>query len=265
LLLLKISLVSIVVGLIAISGRFWGAQVAGLLSGLPVIGGPILWFIYQEQGVEFARSTAAATIGGLAALSSFCFAYSWICRRCGWMLAYGLCCVIFLLIAFFTRFLEISLDLNLHQITWLTLAVVLIQLMLFPVLSKQSLSAPADTAEIIFRMAFAFLLVLGITKFAEILGPVYSGILTVFPIAGSAIAVFSHRNHSAAHAAQSLKSMMFGLLSMLAFFYVLAFSNASFTVSLSIAIGAALLVQALVMLIRRVSLNNFCQSKSANP
>ncbi|MCR6652707.1 MAG: hypothetical protein NVV73_15065 [Cellvibrionaceae bacterium] len=246
-LFIKILLVSLMVGVIAISGRIWGAGVAGLLSGLPVIGGPILWFIYQAYGLDFARDTAAATVGGIAALSSFCLAYSWLCLRLQWYSSFLLACLLFLVVAFLID----ALPLNLHGTAVLALAVLLFQLRLFPALSKQPLAAAAGATEILFRMGFAFFLVLFITHFAEILGPAYSGMLTVFPVAGSAIAVFSHRNHSPAHAIKSLKAMVVGLLSMLAFFYALAALSAmSFAVSMLAGVLAVLGVQAAVLLIK---------------
>jgi hypothetical protein len=247
-LLIKIALVSLTVGLIAVSGRVWGASIAGLLSGLPVIGGPILWFIYQDQGAIFARNTALTTVGGIAALSSFCFSYSWLCRHCHWSAAYILGCGVFWLVAVATTYFQVGV----HQMALFALATLAVQLYLFPALHAQPLFAPATRAEVLFRMAFAFLLVLGITQFAQRLGHQYSGLLTVFPIAGSAIAIFSHRNHSPAHAMQSLYSMMLGLLSMLTFFYVAALFTANFALSLLCAASAALAVQVGIVLLKYV-------------
>lgn len=78
---IKLVLVPTFIALIAVSGRLWGSAVAGLLSGLPVIAGPILWLIYLENGLEFAQQAAIATVGGIVALSFFCFAYSWFFLR----------------------------------------------------------------------------------------------------------------------------------------------------------------------------------------
>lgn len=72
---IKLFLVPAFIALIAVSGRLWGPAVAGLLSGFPIIAGPIVWFIYLENGFDFAQGAAIATVGGIVALSSFCFAY----------------------------------------------------------------------------------------------------------------------------------------------------------------------------------------------
>jgi len=52
-LLLKLTIVPIFIGLITLAGRKWGPTIAGLLGGLPVVGGPIIFFITLEQGVPF--------------------------------------------------------------------------------------------------------------------------------------------------------------------------------------------------------------------
>jgi len=217
-LLVKLFLVPVFIAIIAICGRVWGAGVAGMLSGLPVIAGPIVFFIYLENGLTFATGAAGATVAGVAALSSFCFSYAWLCTRCTWQSALFLSCVIY-----FAAALAIgAFNLSLNQSVVLSVSVLLLQIYFSPKLEKSPLMAPATTNEILFRMGFAFMLVLVVTRLAESIGYTYSGIFAAFPIAGSTIALFSHRNYSALHAVRSLKSMKQGLISMLVFFYVLA-------------------------------------------
>ncbi|PUA29258.1 MAG: hypothetical protein B0W54_01250 [Cellvibrio sp. 79] len=86
-LLLKLFLVPAFIALVAVSGRRWGAGFAGLLSGLPIIAGPILYFIYLENGFAFAQATAAAIVSGVIALSTFCFCYAWFCTNYNWQLS----------------------------------------------------------------------------------------------------------------------------------------------------------------------------------
>ncbi|RON08058.1 hypothetical protein BK659_17630 [Pseudomonas brassicacearum] len=49
-LLLKLSLIPGFLLLISLAGKRWGPSVAGWLSGLPVVVGPILFFLAVEQG-----------------------------------------------------------------------------------------------------------------------------------------------------------------------------------------------------------------------
>ena len=66
LLLVKLLLVPGLIGGITLAGRRWGPAVAGWLSGFPVVTGPILLFVALEQGPQFASTTAAAALAGLA-------------------------------------------------------------------------------------------------------------------------------------------------------------------------------------------------------
>ncbi|PUA29259.1 MAG: hypothetical protein B0W54_01255 [Cellvibrio sp. 79] len=143
----------------------------------------------------------------------------------------------------------LALDVNVAML--LALALLLIQIYLSPKSGNTRLIAPASNIEILSRMLFALLLVLGITHFSVVLGPTYSGVFAAFPIAGSTIALFSHRNYSAAHAITSLKSMKRGLISMLAFFYILAvFSDASgFSIAVLIVIFVAVILQFIMLLL----------------
>ena len=245
-LLLKLFVVPIFVGLIAISGRFWGASVAGLLSGLPVIAGPLLWFLYRENGYEFAQSAVSSAVGGVVALSFYCFSYSWLCTRMDWKPALLLSYATFFFIAWVVE--NIALELN--ELAALACLVILLQLYLSPNLHNKPLLAPASFAEIMCRMVFALVLILSITMFAEKIGTTYSGIFATFPVAGSVIAIFSHRNHSPHHAIRSLKSMKQGLLSMLGFFYVVATFSGRVGFAEALGFGAilALLLQVLILL-----------------
>jgi hypothetical protein len=244
---LKLFLVPTFIALIAVSGKLWGASAAGLLSGLPVIAGSILWIIYLENGLAFAQKTAVATVSGIIPLSSFCFVYAWLCSRLSWKSTLFIASVIYFAIAISIG--KINLEIN--ESAGLAIAVVLMQMYFSPNLSSKLLKAPASNTEIVCRMLFALLLVITITHYANILGETYSGIFAAFPIAGSTIAIFSHRNYSTNHAIQSLKSMKQGLLSMLVFFYIVSVysSTLGFVLSILLATLAGLFLQVFLIYI----------------
>lgn len=214
-----------------------------------MIAGPVMCFVYLDQGLVFAQKMAAATITGIIALSSFCFAYSWLCLRFSWLPTLLLAVAVFFAMAW----LLVTLNLGFSEAVLLALVVVLLQLYLSPVLHDRPFLVPAAVPEIACRMALACVLVFGVTQFAETLGETYSGILAVFPVAGSTLALFSHRNHSARHAIRSLKSMKQGLLSMLLFFYLIVVMSefVGFPAAVLIATLAALLLQGVVKLVRQ--------------
>jgi uncharacterized membrane protein (GlpM family) len=247
-LILKLILVPLFVALIALAGRRWGAKVAGLLSGFPIIAGPIVYFLYFDQGVEFAKAAAAATIAGVVPLSSFCFTYAWLARKFSWKLAV----LASLLVYGVLGVLILKLELSLIESFLLSSAVVVIQIKFSPKHLISISNTPVSNTEVIIRMMAAACLVLLVTFFANTLGAGYSGVLAAFPLASTLIAVFSHKYHSAYHAIDSLKALKFGLLSMPAFFLTLCLmlKQHTFHQAFLLSILVAVIIQGVVWLIR---------------
>ena len=73
--------------LISLAGKRWGPSVAGWLSGLPVVVGPILFFLAIEQGEAFAAQSAMAALSAMFAMIAFCVTYAQVAQRTGWPLA----------------------------------------------------------------------------------------------------------------------------------------------------------------------------------
>ena len=65
---LKITLVPLLIGAITLAGRRWGPSVAGWLSGLPVVAGPIMYFIAIENGAGFASNALVGMLLGVFAM-----------------------------------------------------------------------------------------------------------------------------------------------------------------------------------------------------
>jgi len=230
--------------MIALVGRYWGAQLAGLLSGFPVIAGPIIYFLYLEQGADFALAAVVSAIAGVVPLSSFCFIYAWASRRLHWLAAILISWVAYWAIA------VVVVKLGLSLLPALLLAVVTVagQIWISPRHRETVGLTNASNAEIASRMLCAAALVLLVVGFAGQMGSGYSGVLAAFPVASSVIAVFSHRNHSRYHAMDSLRALKFGLFSMLAFFTVLVLlmQVISFGLAFLLAIPVALAAQGVI-------------------
>jgi uncharacterized membrane protein (GlpM family) len=247
-LILKLILSPLFVALVALTGRRWGAKLAGLLSGLPIIAGPIVYFLYFDQGVEFAKTAAAATVAGVVPLSSFCFTYAWIARKISWQIAV----LASLLVYGVLGILILKLELGLKESFLLSSAVVVVKIRFSPKHLISITKTPASNIEVIIRMIAAACLVLLVTFFANTLGADYSGVLAAFPLASTLIAVFSHKYHSAYHAIDSLKALKFGLLSMPAFFLTLCImlEQRTFHQAFLLSILVAIIIQGVVWLIR---------------
>ena len=242
-LILKLILVPTLIALVTLAGRRWGASVAGWLSAFPVVAGPILLFVALEQGAAFAARSAAATLSAVLAVLVFGLSYAWAATRFSWPIC--------AMIGFAAYFVAV-LALNYWAPTLLfALPVVLITLLLAPrlyPLAKVELTTTAAPAnDLFFRMAAGAILVLVVTHFAAGMGPTLSGVLAMFPVMGSVLVVFSHRNYGAGFAIHLLRGMVLGFYAFSTFCVVLALTLTKLSIGAAFffAFGGALVVQAL--------------------
>jgi hypothetical protein len=84
---------------------------------------------------------------------------------------------------------------------------------------------PAKPAnDLLLRMALGAALVLAVTHFADSLGPSLSGVLAMFPVMNTVLALFTHRSAGAGAAIQLLRGMAYGLYAFATFCIVLAWT-----------------------------------------
>ena len=69
---LKVALAPLLVALATLAGRRWGAVVAGIVTAVPVVAGPILAILTIEHGRAFGAAAARGALLGVVALSAFC-------------------------------------------------------------------------------------------------------------------------------------------------------------------------------------------------
>ena len=217
-LLLKLFLVPAFLVLITLVGRRWGAARAGWLAGLPVVGGPILFFLAIEQGTAFAATAAAASLAAVFASVTFNVAYAHCALRSGWGAALLVGLLAWLVAA---AFLSITVS-TVAAATVVALAALVLAPRAFPMAGGIALDRPMRPAELILRAVVGAALTLAVTLAASKLGPGWSGLLTVFPVLGIVLAVFSHRFQGGAFAATLLRAMATGLYAFAAFCLVLA-------------------------------------------
>lgn len=215
---LKLAVVPAFLLLLSLAGRRWGPRVAGWLAGLPIVVGPILAFIAFEQGSPFAAQSATAALAAVLATASFIVVYAHGASRARWPLALLAALAAW---AFAAWLLSLA-----HFEPVPALGVAVAALAAAPRLMPRTTVQPATRAtngfELAARMAAGALLTLVVTLAAGALGPRWSGLLAVFPVLASVLAVFSHRAHGAAFAAALLRSMTTGMYSLVAFCLVVA-------------------------------------------
>ena len=217
-LVLKLSLVPAVLLFISLASKRWGPGVAGWLASLPIIAGPVVLLLTLSHGAAFGTAAAKGSMAAVFASVSFGAVYVYLGARRNWPLA--------LLGALLAWGLAAALTATLFTSDLASLMLALLTLLLAPRVFPPRGEKPAPSAisyrELALRMLAGFLLVLCVTGAAELVGPRWSGLLAVFPVMASILAVFSHRNQGLAASAAMLRGLATGLYAFVAFFLVLS-------------------------------------------
>ena len=242
LLLLKLLLVPSLIVAITLAGRKWGPSVAGWLSGFPVVSGPILYFMAAEQGIEFASVAATATLSAVLAIVVFGLSYAWAATRFEW--AASLVCAL----ALYSAAVAI---LNAVPFTIAAAAPTVAVLLwfaprFFPAGAPKPSKLMSARGELLLRMVSSAALVVGLTYAASSLGPQLSGLLAMFPVINSVLAVFSHLSYGRDFTVRLLRGMVLGYYAFATFCLVLALTliPLGVPVGFTLAVACATLVQA---------------------
>jgi len=216
--------------LATLAGRRWGGLAAGMVAGLPIVAGPILYFYALEQGPAYAAAAVVATLMGLVSLSGFLLVYGWR----SWTGGTALSSLVMGWAVFAAFTLLINGALQGHSVGLLkalcyALAVLYLGRRSLPPLGGTEAAlemapptAPPGNWDLALRMFFAAFLVLMLTGLAQRLGPRLGGLLTPFPVASTVVVVFAHLQGGRAAARAVLKGLFLSLNSFAVFCAVLA-------------------------------------------
>jgi hypothetical protein len=240
-LLLKLCLVPALIYAVSLIGRRWGAGVAGWMSALPIVAGPILLAIALEHGAGFAAISAANTLLAVVACVAFCLAYAWASARAG---------VAGALAAGWAAFGVAGALLETVTIPpWLGFPLVLVLLALapaaFPRVPAPPIGKRKPMPDLPFRMLAGALLTLSVTLAAGKLGPRLAGLLAMFPVMGTILTGFTHRAAGRPAAVALLRGMVLGYFAFASFCVVLAYALRAWPLGLAFAcaVACALAVQ----------------------
>ncbi len=247
---LKLVLVPAIIAAVTLAGRRWGHTIGGLLGGLPLVAGPVLFFLAIEQGDDFAARAAHATLVGIAGVAAFALVYGWMCLRTAWpgsllvsWIAFGVATVV------------------LHAVPWtsggalgVAVASFLLARWLLPRTRRWPAPFVAPAWDLPLRIGVTVAFVLVVTGLAAWLGPRLSGALAPFPVATAILLGFAHAQQGSAAAARWLHGFLPAMVSFSLFCFVVAALTVSHghLVAFVAALGAQLAVQALVLaMVRR--------------
>jgi hypothetical protein len=238
---LKLILVPAFLLLLTLAGKRWGPSVAGWLAGLPVVAGPILFFLSVEHGVLFAANAAAAALSAVLASVAFSVAYSHAAQRRPWPPA-----LLFALFAWSGAALCLSaLPASIPLSLVVSLCTLIAAPRVFPRARVLVQARAVTTSELGCRMLAGATLTVAVTFVAGTVGSGWSGLLAVFPVLGIVLAVFSHRTQGSPFAASLLRGMATGLYSFVAFCFILSVGLPHFGIPIAFigAVVVSLIVQ----------------------
>ncbi|TBN33706.1 hypothetical protein [Pseudomonas sp. BGI-2] len=217
-LMLKLLVIPGFLLLISLAGKRWGPSVAGWLSGLPVVVGPILFFLAIEQGQVFAAQSATAALSAMFAMIAFCVTYAQVAQRAGWPWALTISLLVWASVAVVLSLIPPSLVFSVIAAATALLAAPY----LFPSVQPIVAGPAPKSDKLLLRMIAGALLTLAVTLLASTVGERWSGLLAVFPVLGSVMAVFSQQTRGPAFTAALLRATATGMYSFAAFCLVLA-------------------------------------------
>jgi len=239
-LMLKLLVIPGFLLLISLAGKRWGPSVAGWLSGLPVVVGPILFFLAIEQGQVFAAQSATAALSAMFAMIAFCVTYAQVAQRARWPVALTISLLVWAMVAVALSLIPSSLVFSGIAAATALLAAPY----LFPAVQPLPGGPVPKSDKLLLRMAAGALLTLAVTLLASTVGDRWSGLLAVFPVLGSVMAVFSQQTRGPAFTAALLRATATGMYSFAAFCLVLALALPSMGLGafvLGVAVSVAML------------------------
>jgi hypothetical protein len=244
LLALKLTLVPALVLSISLAARRWGPRLAGLLTGLPVVSGPALFFFGVEQGPAFASEAARAVLMSMVGVSAAGVSYAWSAKRLTWLPSLLLSWA-----AFFAAIVVVQQVRAPAVIAFLVAcAAIAVGHALLPHAAAHA-AASRRAWDLPFRVVASMSLVLVVTSLAEWLGPTVSGALTPFPVAISVLLAFGHAQQGGGAAISFMRGFMPGMWSFAVFCYVISVGIVAMGIALgfTVATATALAIQATVL------------------
>ena len=200
----------------SLAARRWGHAASGYLGGLPLIGGPITFYLALDHGTAFAAQSATVTLAAILGQAAHLLAFAFAARGGRWVLALACGWVAYAAVAIAVSVLAptplgaLGLALAGLAAAWLWLP-----------RAQESTPHPAiPPLELRLRLAAAFLLAIVILWSAPIFGPVVSGVLLSVPVTGSIIPPFTLALYGPAALARLMRGFVIGLTGFAAFFFI---------------------------------------------
>jgi hypothetical protein len=260
---LKLVLTPLLIAGASLAGRRWGGAVSGSLVALPLTSGPIAAFLVAEHGAGFGARVAVGALSGVPAEIGFCLGFAAGARR-GWPIALAVATAAF---AGAGAAVE-ALPLAPHPAVVLplmaaVLAAIAVGVLLLPRPGPAAREpAPPARWDLPTRAAVATALVVALTEAATAVGARLTGLLAVFPVYVTVLAMFALVHAGRDGALRVLRGVVVGVTSFAAFFLVvgLLLTHVGAVAAFVAAAAAALAVQAASLAVLRYRTTTGCRT-----
>lgn len=250
--LVKIFLTPLLILMCLLVARRWGSFVGGVIAGLPLISGPVSFFLTLEQGAAFSAAASFNTLLGVLACTITALVYPWLAA---WGLPWFVALPAALCGFFGGGWAVLHLPFtHLWAVALSSLSPVLVLTCLPRVVARckhgHALSAGVRVP---MQMACGAGLVFAVTEGAHWLGPGWSGVLMFFPVMVCSIVPFAHATLGAGAVISIFRGIMAGWFGCIVFAVVVmtGVEHLSLWLCYGLASGAALLASALVSLLEQ--------------
>lgn len=215
-LILRLFMTPLLIGAATLAGRRWGPGISGWLIGFPLTSAPVSLLLALQYGRAFAARAAIGNLAGLASICAFSLAYGAVARKQNWLVSAVLASLAFVVATWIWNNFTLSLPITFI----IVVGVIGLVLWLIPLQMIASDSSQTPRWDLPARMIIAGAFVIALTAWAPVLGPQLSGLITPFPVFGTVLSAFAHRQQGADAAVQLLRGMTLNLLGVAAFFLI---------------------------------------------
>jgi len=238
---LKLFLVPFFLAIVSHVSRRWGPGVGGWLAGLPLVTGPILFILALENDAAFTAQAAASSLSAVASGIIFGAVYSHLCLRNRWPVAASGGIGAWLLVSAGLA----ELPGGVLPAAAAAATALLAAPRLFPSPPEVGALRAGGRFELPLRMTVAVLLVLFTTGIADRIGSQWTGLIAMFPVVSTVLAVSSHQGPGPGFAVTLLRALARGLYAIAGYCVVIALFLPQWGVALTYlaAVAAALVTQ----------------------
>lgn len=218
--LFKVAIPPVLVALMSLAARRWGATVGGLIMGLPWMTGPVLLFLALDKGAAFAVGAAVGIELGVISIAAYILAYAAASRVGSWPIALAVSALAFAATAMATR----GWLLDLWQATVCAVVALVSAFLLLPKPTQMPQPVRLPWWDIPARMATTFALVAVILASADQFGAQLSGIIATFPVILVVVGCFTHQQSGRDAVLRVLRGISLSLIGFCLFFLVVGYS-----------------------------------------